>query len=348
MTQAVKVFTLSLLLSAPLAYAGLEFTDSPQQEDAQPPQVQTPPTAPVDAYVEMLKEDTSTGATPDTSEAEFQSVRGRLRPRRVVAAEPTQEAPKAPKILPRTVMPKAPTPKATTVMETETITPQGPQAPAPYSARQSSDQPMSPNAAFGYTHLLPGPFNLRQGDWVFGSTVAYGLFDALELSTNVVRTIQQQWNIQAKVPLIEYPTFMTTAYVAFESSNPHTIDDSNPDNRQSRWQPGLVTAFEIEDNLAFFLGGNFDFGADPVPVTTTTGYLKGARVEADLSWLYNPQSSRLGRNALSMGVTYDTTYELLGFGVTHHWDSFTLGVHYTLADRSRFLPIFGFQVAARF
>lgn len=350
MTRPLRAMILVLFFSTALAQAGLEFTDQPKTKEVREERstIQAPaPAAPVDdsvsAYTEMLKEDS------DTSETEFESLRGRIRSSQVTENENLEEAPPV-----RTVKPAAPKPAvrpvkaapSPIVMETETVTPQGPSAEMTPVVR--NDRVVPTNVAFPYTHLLPSPFNLGKGDWVFGSSVAYGVFDALELSTNIVRTVQQQWNIQAKVPLIEYPTFMATAYVAFESTNPHSIDDGNTDYRLNRWQPGVVTAYEIADDMAFFLGGNFDFGAESIPVTTTSGYLKGARIEADFSWLYNPQSSRLGNNAISTGVTYDTTYEMLGFGLTHHWQSFSLGLHYSLADRSRFLPIFGFQVAARF
>lgn len=246
------------------------------------------------------------------------------------------------------------------MMQTEVITPQGPSRgtqvntprPQVLEAEESSQGPAygagESNAAFPYTHLLPSPFNIPQGAWVLGTTAAYGVFDFLQVSTNVVRLIDQHWNVEAKVPLIDFPTFMATAYVNYESYNPHHIAISNPDLNFSRWQPGIVTAYELSPDLALFVGGNFSFGKDPVPVTTTSGYMKGARLETDISWLYNPASSRLGDNALSLGVTYDTTYSLFGFGISHHWRSFTAGVHYTFADQNRFLPIFGFNLTAGF
>jgi hypothetical protein len=167
-------------------------------------------------------------------------------------------------------------------------------------------------------------------------------------STNLARTIQGHWNFRAQVPFVEYPTFVASAFVDYESYNPRNIDDTNPDLRMNRWQPGLVTGYEISPDIAFFLGGNFNFGKDMFPVVTTSGYLRGAQANMEWSWLYNPASSRLGNNAIALGIKYDFTYSLFGFGLTHHWKNFQLGVHYTLADRDRFLPIFGFNVGASF
>ncbi|MBC7384997.1 MAG: hypothetical protein H7301_02405 [Cryobacterium sp.] len=323
--------------------------------------------APETAYSQMLREDAANLSENAASakvekagprsealsrsdalveEGEFQSIRRRLRTRQVAEASQPGSVPSVRK------------PLAVRAMETETITPQKPLRPKKpvFEANEkeiegssgSAERGHESNPAFSYTHLLPSPYNLPQGSWVLGTSAAYGLFDFLQVSTNLVRTFNQQWNFQAKVPLIDFPTFMATAYVDYESFNPSHISGLNPDFHFKRWQPGLVTAYELGSNVALFLGGNFNFGDDPYPVIRTSGYLKGARIEADVSWLYNPQSSRLANNALSFGITYDTTYDMMGFGFTHHWRSFSAGVHYTFSDESRFLPIFGFNVAAGF
>lgn len=322
-------------------------------------------------YSRMLREDAQAlqQAPPPmddrVDEAEFQGLRGRARSRQVAeapssAGQTKKTDPGVPPAERRSYRSPYKTSVANASMETEVITPQGPSRgtkvntpkPQTLSADESSQGPAyasgESNAAFQYTHLLPSPYNLPKGAWVLGTTAAYGIFDFLQVSTNVVRLIDQHWNVEAKVPLIDFPTFMATAFVNYESYNPRHIAPSNPDLNFSRWQPGVVTAYELRSDLALFLGGNFSFGKDPVPVTTTSGFMKGARLESDISWLYNPASSRLGDNALSVGVTYDTTYSLLGFGISHHWRTFTAGVHYTLADQNRFLPIFGFNLTAGF
>jgi hypothetical protein len=318
------------------------------------------PTTSAEAYAEMLKEDERrVRAEQEAADRDFESVRSRILSRRTAASEndetvsdavpakPTRTVPKGAK----TVAPASAAKKPVTrpALETEVVTPQTVPGTAPAALPSgTSARGDGVNPAFPYTHLLPSPFNLSQGEWVLGSTVAYGVVDFFQISTNLARTFQQHWNVRGKVPLIEFPTFVASAYVDYESYNPHNIDDTNPDMRLDRWQPGLVTGYEVGPDMAVFLGGNFSFGKDPVPVRTTSGYMKGAQVEVDWSWLYNPSSSRLSDNALSAGVTYDFTYSLLGFGATHHWRNFSLGVHYTIADRARFLPIFGFNVAASF
>lgn len=313
-----------------------------------------------DEYAEMVREDQAApvAAEPDESNTDFEALRSRMRNRRVAetegetesdyeaAPEPAKKA-KPPRAEPAYIPPPP--------METEVITPQKPTGKKVKSAAKVESASESEatrggevNAAFPYTHLLPSPFNLSRGTAVFGTTVAYGLLDFLQVSTNLARTIQQQWNFQAKVPLVEYPTFVASAFVDYQTFNTNTYDDTNPDTSIKRWQPGLVTGYEITPDIAFFLGGNFSFGKAAPEVVTTSGYLRGAQVNMEWSWLYNPSSSRLGNNAIALGMKYDFTYALFGFGFTHHWRNFEAGLHYTFADRSRFLPIVGFTVSSRF
>jgi len=361
-------------------------TDSTAAESAPRPRIQVfgrpAPEMTVDDYARMLKEDAAvnSGGAPVEARApdptvevapapavdgrtdqEFEALRARIRTRQVAESEGETESdaePARPKKGSRARSGSArakpayvPPPPA---METEVITPQKPVGKKVRGAKaEPATEPEGArgdevNAAFPFTHLLPSPFNIGRGDFVFGTTVAYGVFDFLQVSTNVASLIQNQWNVQAKVPLVEYPTFVATGFVDYRTFNPHHIDDGNPDLTVKRWQPGLVTGYEITPDIAFFLGGNFNFGKEAPEVLTTSGYLKGAEANMEWSWLYNPSTSRLGNNAISIGMKYDFTYDMFGFGFTHHWRMFEAGVHYTFADRNRFLPIFGFNVAASF
>lgn len=321
-----------------------------------------------DEYAEMMKEDQAATGEPtvasDESDADFEALRSRLRSRKVAETDTESETdaePEAPKKSSPKAKPRAPAPRSSPAyipppppMETEVITPQKAAGKKVKGAKtEPAMEPEAPrgdevNAAFAYTHLLPSPFNLPQGTAVFGTSVAYGLFDFFQVSTNVARDIQGQWNFGAKVPLVEYPTFVASAFVDYQTFNPHSYDDTNVDHSVKRWQPGLVTGYEITPDIAFFLGGNFSFGEEAPKIVTTSGYLHGAQLNMEWSWLYNPSTSRLGNNAIALGMKYDLTYSLFGLGVTHHWRNFNLGVHYTFADRSRFLPIVGFTVTARF
>lgn len=217
-----------------------------------------------------------------------------------------------------------------------------PQGDGKVGAKKGAPKSDEGNAAFAYTHSLPSPVNMPGGTYVIGTTVAVGVFDFLQFSTNTFRLFTRAWNVQAKVSLIEYPTFIVSAFLDYESINLNHHDDRNPDLRVNSWQPGLVTGYEINEDMAFFLGGNFHSSAQTLPATFyKSGFFQGARVNFDWSWMYNPVDSRLANNAIAAGTVYDLTYKTIGFGVTHHWPSFQLGIHYTAnVDNHRVLPIF--------
>jgi hypothetical protein len=328
-------------------------TSAPAEAEAAAETSPSNPVAPVEAPVVVAP---PPAAVDPSVDPEFEALRARIRTRQVAENNSESESDSKPAPKRKTIRPQAtpsyiPPPPP---METEVITPQkatgkkvktSKTAPAVEGDAPRNDEV---NAAFPYTHLLPSPLNIPKGSYVFGSTVAYGLFDSFEISTNVMRTISQQWNFRAKVPLVEYPTFIASAFVDYTTFNANHYDESNPDEWTKRWQPGLVTGYEITPDIAFFLGGNFSFGKATNPIMTTSGYLHGATANMEWSWMYNPSTSRLGNNAISLGIKYDFTYSMLGFGFTHHWKAFELGVHYTFADRSRFLPMFGFNVGANF
>ncbi len=235
-------------------------------------------------------------------------------------------------------------------MKTEVIgAPKKPE-PAEEPDELEADRGNEPNPAFGFTHLLPSPMNIPGGTWVLGTTAALGITDFLQISTHVLRDVTGYFNLQAKVPLIEYPTFIASAFVGWDHFNLNTYDKTNPDMRIRAWQPGIVTGYEINADMAFFVGGNFNVANQEIPNTIrTSGYSRGAQLEVDWSWLYNPASSRLGDNAISAGMNYDFTYSLVGFGVTHHWPTFELGMHYVFnADRYRVLPLLNVSVGFTF
>lgn len=276
---------------------------------------------------------------PSLNELQLQRMREQTR---LIAEAPKPVAKPAPKATPKSAAKPAaakPIPMQTEVVgDPVTETSETP-AEASESSRSESD---APHAAFAYTHGLPSPMNIPGGTYVIGTNVAVGVTDFLQLSTNVLRDVTRYWNIQAKVPLIEFPTFIASAFVNWDTFNLNNFDETNPDQRITAWQPGIVTGYEMTDDMAFFIGGNFNATSTDIirENIRTSGFAHGARVNFDWSWLYNPPSSRLADNALSAGVNYDLTYKHLGFGITHHWPTFQFGLHYVLnADRYRVMPI---------
>ncbi|HLD99010.1 MAG TPA: hypothetical protein VJB59_02060 [Bdellovibrionota bacterium] len=191
------------------------------------------------------------------------------------------------------------------------------------------------NPIFGYTHLLPSPFTLPAGTLVYGTSLDLGVTDFLQIGTNVLSDFHKIYNANAKVSLVDYPEFAFGLTLGYSTYNYRDIDRSNPDLSVASWLPGAVAAFEVLPSVAWFVGGNLNYTqanliSDSV---TTSGYLRGANVESDLSWAYNPQKKRKNGglsvgNVVSAGISYDLSYKMLGLGLSHHWPGFHLGVHY--------------------
>lgn len=197
------------------------------------------------------------------------------------------------------------------------------------------------NALFGYPHLLSSPYTLPAGTLIFGTDVAYGVTDFLQVGTQLLSNFYKVYNANAKISFIDYPDFAFALTGGWQRYNYKDIAVANPDVSVESWQPGVVTAVAVLPSLAWFVGGNLNFTQATLITDSivTSGYTQGAAVESDLAFAYNPKKKRIG-NVLSAGVSYDLTYKLLGVGISHHWPGFHFGVHYyPAADQYPLRPI---------
>ena len=194
---------------------------------------------------------------------------------------------------------------------------------------------------FLYTQSLPSPINLTAGHWTLGSRAAYGVADFVEISSDLVRDVSRQYVVQAKVPILEFPDFIASAFIQYSHFNLHHYDKRNPNYAISAWQPGFVTGFALEHDMAVFIGGNLHLSNDAFPRDAyTSGFAYGAKLNVDWSWMYNPRGGRLSENAISLGTSYDATLRVWGVGITHHWGVFEAGAtFYPGADQYKFYPI---------
>ncbi len=189
------------------------------------------------------------------------------------------------------------------------------------------------NPLFAYTHLLPGPFTLPSGRFLIGTDLAYGVTDFFQIGTSILRDFYKAYNANAKLSLVDYPSFACALTGGYEYFNYKDLYSSNPDVSVTSWLPGAVFSNSLLERLAISVGGNLRYSSEKsdTPGVKATGFVRGARVESDLSWAYNPKDTKkknvLG-NVLSPGVSYDLTYKLFGIGLSHHWSGLQLGFHY--------------------
>jgi hypothetical protein len=197
------------------------------------------------------------------------------------------------------------------------------------------------NPIFAYTHLLPSPLTLPAGRLALGTDVAYGMFDSVQIGTGLLSDIYQTYNANLKINLVNLPTFSLAAFGSVETYNYHTYDSSNPDLKVLSWKPGLVAGYEVLPDVAGFIGANLNISRQTLLTNgvSTSGYVRGAEGEYDLAWAYL-RGRRGISNVLSAGASYDFTYKVYGFGLSHYWRGFRLGAHYyPNADKYKLQPI---------
>lgn len=193
--------------------------------------------------------------------------------------------------------------------------------------------------------MLPSPFTLPAGTLVYGTDLALGLTDFLQVGTNLWLDLGRVYNANVKASLIDQPVFAFALTGAYQTYNLSDFSALNPDVQVQAYQPGAVAAVELLPSLAWFVGGNLNFTQRTLTTqgVQTSGLVQGARGETDLTWEYSGGGSgkrkRQG-NALSAGVSYDFSYKLYGVGLSHHWPGFHLGVHvYPDASENKVQPI---------
>ena len=200
------------------------------------------------------------------------------------------------------------------------------------------------NALFGSTHMQASPLSLSQGTLVYGTTVAYGVADFLQVSTDVIRDAYSVWNVGIKLSIFDQPEFAAAVTAGWETFNFHDIDPHNPNIRINAWTPGVIFAHELIPNVAMFYGANLYLANADKPLgALNSGYTQGARLGSDVSWAYGSGGGKKNGgigNVVSAGVTWDVTYQTIGFGISHHWPGFKLGIHYyPTADQYKVLPM---------
>ncbi len=198
------------------------------------------------------------------------------------------------------------------------------------------------NPLFSQSHLLPSPYTLSAGQFVYGSQLALGITDFLQISTDFLRDLFQIYNAQLKVNLVDTSLFAWTLSLGFQTFNYQDIDSSNPAIQITSYRPGTVFAFGLGSRVAWFLGGSADLSNQKKSTNVqTSGFVQGHVIESDWSFAYKTKDDEPEYGyAIAVGGSYDLTYKLIGVGLSHHWPSFRIGVHYYInADRSRILPL---------
>ncbi|MBL7715281.1 MAG: hypothetical protein JNL01_07400 [Bdellovibrionales bacterium] len=198
------------------------------------------------------------------------------------------------------------------------------------------------NPVFAYTHLLPSPYTMPAGRLVLGTDIAFGLFDSVQVSSNVIRDIYKTYNAQIKVQVYDSHPFALAVTGGWEFYNLRSLDSGNPDLDITILSPGLVAAVGLGDSVAWFVGGNKSIFNVPVNFSgvTSSSFLRGTVAQSDLTWAYLASGKKGISNVVAVGASYDVDYKLLGVGLSHYWGGFRVGFHYyPKAESNPVLPL---------
>lgn len=188
------------------------------------------------------------------------------------------------------------------------------------------------NALFAYPHIQASPLTLPAGKLILGTSVALGVTDFFQVGANILKLAYQIYNANTKLSIIDTYSFAFALTFGWESYSQEYTSGISAD--VTSYLPGGVMAFTIAPTLAWFLGGQYrtssvTFSSGDV---TSSALFQGTRVGSDIAWAYAPKRSKSGGNrlgnVLAFGANYDITYKLYGFGMSHHWPGFQLGMHF--------------------
>jgi hypothetical protein len=213
------------------------------------------------------------------------------------------------------------------------------------SAPKSSQTERDYNPVFGYSHLAGSPYTLPSGRLVYGTDVAVGVTNQFQVGTNILRDSFQFYNAQAKYRVVSTSSFAAATTFGFETFDTAAVGVSTQSAQITNYLPGVVTAVGVGESVAWFNSGSINLSKATVPSDMQkAGYIRGSQAESDIAWAYNQGTTKRGdpfvRNALAAGVSYDFTYKVLGYGMSHHWHGFQLGAHYyPEAKRQKLQPI---------
>ncbi|MBL6989238.1 MAG: hypothetical protein ISR65_05650 [Bacteriovoracaceae bacterium] len=190
-------------------------------------------------------------------------------------------------------------------------------------------------SALGITHTLPSPYTLPSGVFTYGTSLAYGVTDSIQIGTNLHLLLNSIGNANAKIAIYSDEDLALATNFGWSKYNLDDLSGSKLATVNS-YNLGLVFGWAITYKLAWTNGFEYALrkvdGIDSSVVSS--GLTLGTRVTSELAWAYSDN------NAVAIGATYDTTYSLWGFGISHYLKNFHLGVHYyPKAEQDKYIPI---------
>lgn len=185
--------------------------------------------------------------------------------------------------------------------------------------------------SMGMTHMLPSAYVIPHLTLVLGSSVGLGLFDVSEISSNLYLDVQRVFNLSTKFTVFSNEDFAAALFVGYLSQDvrisylrTNGLADERFDTMTSI-TPGFVFSYMIIPKLAGHVGFQAAIRNPDIrksDIAKKTSFVRGHMVYKEFTYGFTKGM------ALSIGGTYDLTYDYPGVGATFHIGSFQVGGHY--------------------
>ncbi|MCC6277451.1 MAG: hypothetical protein IT289_06005 [Oligoflexia bacterium] len=196
------------------------------------------------------------------------------------------------------------------------------------------------------THVLPSVFIIPGGQIILGTTVGIGLFDVLELTSNLYLDLNSVFNVQAKVSLYQSNDFGLAVYGGYLSQSVKTqVYDTasasllNRTITSTAFEPGVVASYRIFSRMTGHLGVKHVVRNPEIKkadLEEKSGFISGTTVNKEFTFGLNRTL------ALAVGGSYDLTYDIPGAGASLHIGGFQIGAHYYFNVKTgAIMPIIG-------
>jgi hypothetical protein len=196
-----------------------------------------------------------------------------------------------------------------------------------------------------YTHLLPSTSVIPGGTFVVGTSLGYGFFDVFDISTNLFLDLAQVFNVSSKVHLFQNEDFAMAAFISYASQTAKTYLTNGQvvTNTYTAIQPGGVVSYYLFPSVTGHTGATFT-SRNPAlaksDLQQRDGFIQGTFINQEFTY---GLSRKL---ALSVGGSYDLTYDIWGAGASVHVGGMQFGAHYFFnVAVDSFLPVLGFGYA---
>jgi len=177
---------------------------------------------------------------------------------------------------------------------------------------------------------MPTGYTLNQGEFLIGiGSIGFGITDNIQLGTNVLLFILQDYNASLKISLAKTKTFAIATGIRVDYFNLDVfVDDDEGEASFTFLSPYIVISPKLSPKTTLHIGGQYSYisGEAEIDDAEAKASSSGTRVYTGLEYSFSHKTKFLAEGG------YDITFEgfSIGGGVLFGWEKFRLklGVTY--------------------